>query len=143
MEHPFSRILVAFDGSVYAKKALNIACALSLALGCRVRVVHVVDTTHVGIMVSGIGIVLEKSLLEKGRSLIIEAKELAKKHGVDVEVSLRRGHPADEIIREAKEWKADLIIMGSRGLGGFEKLLLGSVSDSVARLAPCPVLIVR
>lgn len=139
----FPRILVAYDGSMYAKKALAIACKLSRVFGSKLRIIHVIDTTHIGLMVSGIGVVFEKTIVEKGRSIIAEARELAKRHGVDAEVVLRRGHPADEIVREAREWKADLVVMGSRGLGGFEKLLVGSVSDSVVRLAPCPVLVVK
>ena len=54
-----------------------------------------------------------------------------------------KGHPAEKIIEEAEKWGADLIVMGSRGLGGFSRLLLGSVSDAVIRYSKVPVVIVR
>lgn len=61
--------------------------------------------------------------------------------GVEIEPCLREGHPADVLVDEAKD--ADLLVVGSRGLGGFRELLLGSVSHQCAQHAPCPVLIVR
>jgi nucleotide-binding universal stress UspA family protein len=56
---------------------------------------------------------------------------------------IREGKPAAEIIRFAAEKKADLIVIGSRGKGGLERLLLGSVADEVVRTAPCSVLVVK
>ena len=53
------------------------------------------------------------------------------------------GHPVDRIVSVAKDEKSDLIVMGSRGLGGWNSYLLGSVSDGVLHHAHCPVLIVR
>ena len=64
--------------------------------------------------------------------------EVAGKH---VWVSQR--HPADGIVQVAEETGADLVVMGSRGLGGFKRAFMGSVSDSVVRHAHCPVLVVR
>ena len=64
--------------------------------------------------------------------------EVARTH-----VRASRRHPADEIVLVAEETGADLVVMGSRGLGGIKRALLGSVSDSVVRRAHCPVLVVR
>ena len=55
----------------------------------------------------------------------------------------RQGHPDREIVRLAEEIGAGLIVIGSRGLGGMRRALMGSVSDSVVRYAHCPVLVVR
>ncbi len=60
-----------------------------------------------------------------------------------VEIAVRRGSPADEIVRCATEGRAGLIVMGSRGWGAMHAVLLGSVSERVLHAAPCPVLIVR
>jgi nucleotide-binding universal stress UspA family protein len=60
-----------------------------------------------------------------------------------VETAVRRGSPADEIVRCATESGAGLIVMGSRGWGEMHAVLLGSVSERVLHTAPCPVLIVR
>jgi nucleotide-binding universal stress UspA family protein len=53
------------------------------------------------------------------------------------------GKPATEIVKAAQEWPADLIVIGSHGRGGVQRLLLGSVADGVMRHAKCPVLVVR
>jgi nucleotide-binding universal stress UspA family protein len=60
-----------------------------------------------------------------------------------VTTRLSEGHPADKIIELAEAEHCDLIVMGSRGLGGLKEMFLGSVSDKVADHASCPVLIVR
>lgn len=60
-----------------------------------------------------------------------------------VEPAVRRGSPADEIVRYAEEHDVDLIVMGSRGWGEMHAVLLGSVSERVLHTAPCPVLIAR
>lgn len=60
-----------------------------------------------------------------------------------VESVVRRGSPADEIVRYAEEKGTGLIVMGSRGWGEMHAVLLGSVSERVLHSAPCPVLIVR
>ena len=67
-----------------------------------------------------------------------------KSSGIEVaEAHLRRGRADEEVIVLAEELGADLIVMGSRGLGGVKRALMGSVSDSVVRHAHCPVLVVR
>ena len=56
---------------------------------------------------------------------------------------LSRGRPAGEIIKAAKEWPTDLIVIGSHGRGGIQRALFGSVADAVMRHAPCPILVIR
>ena len=59
-----------------------------------------------------------------------------------MEAHFRKGHPANEMVNLGDELGADLVVVGSRGLDGVRRALMGSVSDSVARHAPCPVMIV-
>lgn len=60
---------------------------------------------------------------------------------VECEALVLEGQPAEELLRAAKD--ADLVVVGSRGLGGFKRLMLGSVSDQVVHHATCPVLVVH
>jgi nucleotide-binding universal stress UspA family protein len=76
--------------------------------------------------------------------MLSKALENAKKiENLDIPAKLVEGRPADEIVETAKEGNFDLIVMGSRGLGGIKEFFLGSVSDRVADEAECPVLIVK
>ena len=63
--------------------------------------------------------------------------------GIDAIPKTRMGDPAVEIVREARESDAELVIMGSRGLSGLKQVVMGSVSHKVSENAGCPVLIVR
>ncbi len=65
------------------------------------------------------------------------------RRGRKVETLLVKGHAAEEILKTAKRIRADLVVVGSRGLTGLRRFLLGSVTHKVARHAPCSVLVVR
>lgn len=77
--------------------------------------------------------------------VLSRALKKAKKEKPDLRISrkLLEGRPSNRIIETAKEGSFDMIVMGSRGLGGIKQFFLGSVSDRVADEAPCPVLIVK
>lgn len=77
------------------------------------------------------------------RELAERAAALQARHGIPTAWRLRVGVPHQEIVRAAAEETAELIVMGTRGRGGLERLRLGSVADRVIRTAPCPVLTVR
>lgn len=62
---------------------------------------------------------------------------------VDVSKVIYRGKPADEILKTASEWKADMVFIGSHGKSGFERAILGSVSNAVVTKCPCSVAVVR
>ena len=72
-----------------------------------------------------------------------QVRKIEEGGGTVQEAHLRRGRKDEEIVRVAEEIGAGLIVMGSRGLGGLKRSLMGSVSDSVMRHAHCPVLVVR
>ena len=140
----FNKILVPYDGSTYAQKALDIACRFSKDYGSKIRVLYVIDASHAWVIVGGISLSMKEKLVSEGRKLLNKAVEYARnKYGIVVEDKLRIGHPANDIIEEAKEWRADLVIIGAKGVSGLERLLLGSVAEAVAHHADCNVLIVR
>jgi nucleotide-binding universal stress UspA family protein len=82
-------------------------------------------------------------LLAKVKSDLESIQVVDKDETVAIETMLAWGNPADVIVEKAREKEYNLIVMGSRGLGAISGLLLGSVSDRVVKLAPCPVLIIR
>lgn len=79
-----------------------------------------------------------------GAQLLVKAQEIARKAGAKkITVQLAGGEPADAILKAAKKQKADMIVLGTRGLGDFKGLLLGSVSHKVSSRASCAVMTVK
>ena len=138
----FSRILVAVDGSESAKKAFEKSIYLAQKCSSELDVIHVVlDSTYSGDSATTFEMIEE--LKENGTKLLEQCKTQAIKNNVKVETLLELGDYAQVIIDIANKNNYDLIIMGSRGLGPFKELLLGSVSFKVMHHAKCPVMIVR
>ncbi len=84
-----------------------------------------------------------KELEAEAGAILKRAQESLKSDGVSVQTELRRGVPAEEILKAADSEKVELIVMGSRGLSAVKAFLLGSVSDRVSHHSKCPVLIVK
>jgi nucleotide-binding universal stress UspA family protein len=80
---------------------------------------------------------------ERAESLVERIAVRLQSAGFSVSVSTPDAEPRHGIVDEARRWKADLIVMGSHGRSGFDRLLLGSVAEGVLRHAPCSVEIVR
>jgi nucleotide-binding universal stress UspA family protein len=147
----FKKILVALDGSEHADHALE--CALDLAEKYAASVLSVsvfhpeplsldLEPNFTLPQTTEQFLISIKAYHEKVLSESL--KRVTKlKPKLNISTKLMKGRPADEIVEEAREGNFDLIVMGSRGVGGISQLLLGSVSDRVADHAPCPVLIVR
>lgn len=149
----FKKILVPVDGSDFAYLAAQRAEFMAAKQGGIVTLLHVINYGQ-----SSRGNHLRPSLkhehmdqLEQEASALL-AKVKAnleliqaadKDKNVTLESELAWGNPAEVIVEKAKSGGYNLIVMGSRGLGAISGLLLGSVSDRVVKLAPCPVLIVR
>lgn len=85
----------------------------------------------------------EKRLLEKGQELVDKAKKIIGDSGFKVQSAVQEGDHRARIIDYAKDWNADLIVLGSHGRKGLDRFLLGSVAEFVARHSRCSVLIVR
>ena len=147
----FKKILVALDGSEHADKALDVALDLAKKYTSEIVLVSVFHPVFISLgMESSFGQAkLIETYLEDLKTchenVLSEALQKVNRITPNLKVStkLEEGRPADKIIETAKEGNFNLIVMGSRGLGGVKQLFLGSVSDRAADEAPCPVLIVR
>lgn len=143
------KILVPVDFSPSSKRALRYALDFAPRLSATIEGIYVWEPPRA----FGADVMLwsEKpgvSLIDHARSTArARFDELFDELGLSGErvppVHIASGHPGDVIAHYAKEHGFDMIVMGTRGVGAFEKLLLGSVAQRVVRAAPCPVLTVR
>ena len=144
MTKAFGRILVPVDGSEVAMRAAKKALALAKSIDVKVVAMHAIN---IGIyayqteVIYPTEIPLAELIQKEGHSYLDEIVTLGEEMGISVTKKLVEGHPAEEIIKEAKE--DDLIVIGSKGRTGLDRLLLGSVAENVARHALCPVMIVK
>ncbi|MBS1118199.1 MAG: Universal stress protein UspA [Deltaproteobacteria bacterium] len=138
-------ILVPIDFSEYSEQALDYAVALADKLDAKVHVLNVIGVPALG--VPELGIALTASVID---GLVREHQEAIDKlaaprraTGRIGEVILRTGDARDVILQAREEVEADMIVMGTHGRRGISRALLGSVAESVVRMAPCPVLTIR
>ncbi|ARM76638.1 universal stress protein UspA [Acidianus manzaensis] len=137
----FSKILVAYDGSEQAKKALDIAIELARKYDSELYIIEVVDEA----IFENSGVLPPLSAIEelnkKAKKDIDEA--VKKAQGIKVVGEVLSGDPGSTILEYSKNNGIELIVMGSRGLSIFKKILLGSVSTAVLHNSSAPVLIVK
>ncbi|QNN59194.1 universal stress protein [Diaphorobacter ruginosibacter] len=144
----FTNILIPVDGSTTALSAVSKAAGLAKTYGSTVTVLYVIDPypfTGVGAdFAYGQSQYLTAASTEANTALDT-AKKALEEAGVDkVNAVVGEGHAVHEgIMRAAKEIGSDLIVMGSHGRRGLEKLVLGSVTQRVLGVADIPVLVVR
>lgn len=143
----FKHILVPVDGSSSSRQAIAKAAALATAFTSQVTVIYVIDPyafSGVGTDFSyGQAEYLEAATAEAGEALTA-TKQFFENHGVSVNSSLVEGHAIYRgILETAAAVGADLIVMGSHGRRGLEKLVLGSVTAQVLSHSRLPVLVVR
>ncbi|AEG15116.1 universal stress protein [Desulfofundulus sp. TPOSR] len=144
----YRKMLVPVDGSHRAALAAEHGAQLAKHFKAHLTIFHVIPPLppYVNKYEDRLGEVyhnIEKQMEENGKEILNRVKEELAHYGLDLEVKSVWGNPAEEICREAREGRYDIIIMGSRGLGEIRGYLMGSVSNRVVRHAPCPVLIVR
>jgi nucleotide-binding universal stress UspA family protein len=135
------KILVPIDGSEYSQKALLQACDLAKNYQSNLILVYVVDKPH------PLEFLERKEFLgilrKFGKKVLTKGEQTAKNQGLDVTIIMKEGNIANEIIKLAKNKKCNLIIVGSKGLGGTLQFFLGSVSNKLANNSPCSLLIVK
>jgi len=138
----FGKILIAVDSAPIAAHAADVGCELARLAGAEVALIHVIDPELVNAADTGIQpAVFAASAKDEARKLI-DAIRLRLPQGNTREF-VEIGGAASEIVKAAKDWPADLIVIGSHGRSGLKRALLGSVAEAVMRHAPCPVLVVR
>ena len=138
----FGKILIAVDSEPIAAHAADVGCELARLAGAEVALIHVIDPELVNAADTGIQpAVFAASAKDEARKLI-DAIRLRLPQG-NAREFVEIGGAASEIVKAAKDWPADLIVIGSHGRGGLKRALLGSVAENVMRQAPCPVLVVR
>ena len=135
------KILVPVDGSAYSLKAVETACDLakSQAPASLVLVAVAVEIPELEE-----GVYIAEKMKAQAQVALAKAKEIVQAQGVTAEAAVLTGvSPADEIVQAAKDQKADLIVLGSRGLAGKTKSFLGSTASQVVTYSPCSVLVVK
>lgn len=145
----YSRILIAIDGSTTSAHALQQAIDLAKELSAALRVVHIVD---MGVLPLGPELAIDvggivKARRAAGEQVLNTAREACSAAGIEAEIRLlETGTPAQRIATaiadEATAWAADLVVAGTHGRTGVQRMLLGSVAEGIARILPVPVLLI-
>jgi nucleotide-binding universal stress UspA family protein len=138
----FQKILLAYDGSTHSQRAVRVAQDLALKYGALIRIVYAFHPIPTILGSPTLEDLMQRETAQ-GNEIAEQAAELLRAAGLDPHIEVLEGPPADAILRVAQVRQADLIVMGSRGLGNAAALFLGSVSYKVLQDATCPVLIVK
>jgi nucleotide-binding universal stress UspA family protein len=138
-----TRILVGVDHSEAASRALNVAVTLARRFDAELVALYVAAPAPLATMdrrrrAAELAVNAARVV---GEHALVEARAVAQ--SVPCTTELIFGEPAEVICQRARELEADLIVVGSRGLGRLDRLLTGSVSAAVVQQAPCPVLVAR
>ncbi|TAK30010.1 MAG: universal stress protein [Chloroflexota bacterium] len=148
----FNRILIPLDGSELAETVVPYVQELAHKFGSAITLLQVVDyATAVLPVEPGLMTPIQPEVLEEAAEAeLLRADEYLanlrgrlRKAGLNATYKVERGDPADEIIRYAKEWSADLIAMSTHGRSGLVRLVFGSVANEVLRNAGTPILLIR
>lgn len=145
----YKKILVAIDDSDTSRCALEEAKHLARTHGARLCIAHVADETLMGMHHRTFTTTLNlddarRAIADAGRRLLEEARQQAA--DVDTETLLLEAsnrRVSETLVEAAKTWQADLIVVGTHGRRGFERLILGSVAEQLVRMAPASILLVR
>jgi nucleotide-binding universal stress UspA family protein len=146
------RIVLAIDGSECSAVATHAVVAQFRAQSAHVRVIHAINWEHIipislqcdrGAEVAHAYEELRKSTARDADALVARAARQLHDAGFSTSTAVREGEPRRVILDGAAAWCANVIVMGSHGKTGVERVLLGCVSEHVARYASCSVEIVR
>ncbi len=146
-----NKILVAIDKSGYKNKATAYAITLAKLLGAELTVIHVISKSSFGATGDLLGYyrggklkAYQDALKNEAEKLLKKAVEFGEKEGIQTHSEVIMDSSAEKaIIDYAKKQKMDLIVVGTKGMTGIEKFLMGSVANHVITYAHCPVLAIR
>ena len=145
----YERILVPVDGSPTSNAGLDEAIQLARLSGATIKLIHVLDlfavsaTPYTGVALSA---ELIDELRQGGQAVLDSAQARVVAGGGRVETRLcdnLAGRVCDVIVEEARQWQANLVVIGTHGRRGVSRLVLGSDAEQIARQSPVPVLLVR
>ena len=144
----YRKILVPIDGSRTSAAGLREAIRLASGNGqAKICLLHVMDPLPA---MQGMEVMITDPLIENmeafGKKVLSNAKTVVQRHGIGVETVFQRqalGRTSDAIVRQARKWRADAIVMGTHGRRGVSRIVLGSDAEGVARSSSVPVLLVR
>ncbi len=144
------KILIAVDGSKHSLKSAEYGAVIASSVGAKVLLLHVVKPYRLPDSLRKFAnaehmATIDADLLKKGAQyLLAGALDAARKGGMkEVDMETEEGPIARTIVERAKSYKADLIVIGSRGMGDIEGMLRGGVSHRVEIMAKCPILVVK
>ncbi|MFN2513963.1 MAG: universal stress protein [Pyrinomonadaceae bacterium] len=142
------RVLLAIDESAASQAAADEVSRRQWPADTTVRVLHIVGkfvppAQELWYDAGGNLDQARREIKDRFQALVEETAKRLAEHDLNIETSIRDGEVGKTIIQEAKEWKADLIVVGSRGHAMFKRLLTGSVSHYVVDNASCPVEVVH
>lgn len=143
----YQRILVPVDGSPTSERALQEALRLAQQQSGRLELVHVLGDVRLMEANSYINYAeMKDAMTSAGKKLLEQTQMVAQQSGTAAEVKLLEAggtRIASAIVEEARQWQADLIVIGTHGRTGFSRVLFGSVAEGVVRTAHIPVLLIR
>ena len=138
------KILIPTDGSDYSIRAAEYGLTIAKMLDAQIMVVYVIDDVVLDqIFKINDRKETEGELKRDGQRYINYVLGLAQQEGVKASSLLAKGRPFEQIVHLAKGLKMDLIVMGTYGRRGAERILMGSVAERVIEYSPCPVLVVK
>ncbi len=139
----FQKILIAVDDDPIANQAAHTGVELARSLHAQVALIHVIDPP--------LGVGADAGMV--GEDIIRQARQEGARVMADFRARLilepgalqfvPEGPPGSEIVEAARQWQADLIVIGSHGRRGIRRALIGSVAEAVVRQGPCSVLVVH
>ncbi|HWQ49410.1 MAG TPA: universal stress protein [Methanosarcina sp.] len=143
--------MIATDGSACSELVAEKGIELARLSGGKVYAVYVVSTDYLAPMngdsfpmsVDPYWKPIQEAWEKQGQEAINSVKSLGEVKGINVEPILLEGNPSDELIRYAEEEKMDVVIMGTLGRTGLDRLLLGSVAEKLVRHSKVPIMVVR
>jgi nucleotide-binding universal stress UspA family protein len=142
----YRRIMVATDGSEHSAKAVDHAIELCKSSGAELLAVSVVNMDAISFMEDSdrdVYFEVQYALEKRANDILNEVEKKANKENVLVKKIIQVGDPAEVVVELAKREDADLIVIGTRGLLGVKRVVLGSHAEKIVRWASVPVLVVR